>query len=217
MPRGNPPPPAPRTVADALLTPYRHRSSPVHRLPAAVKLLGAATCVLTCVLLPRAAWLAYTAIGAALVLAAAFSAVSPWHLAKRLLLAEPVAVGIALLALLQVNGVPAFLTMLARSTLCLFCIILLTATTRFTDLLRVFRSLCVPSLLVITLALMQRYLFVLAEESRRLSRARRSRTFLAGRRRTWHLAAGVAAQLFIRSSERAERVYAAMCARGWRL
>ena len=204
-------------MSDAWLNPYRHRSSLIHRLPAAVKLLGAAACVLTCILLPRAAWLAYAGIGAALAAVAALSTVSPWHLGRRLVLAEPFAVGIALLALLQVNGVPVFLTMLVRSTLCLFCIILLTATTRFTDLLRVFRSLRVPSVLVITLALMQRYLFVLAEESRRLSRARRSRTFRAGRRRMWRLAAGVAAQLFIRSSERAERVYAAMCARGWRL
>ncbi len=30
------------------------------------------------------------------------------------------------------------------------------------------------------------------------------------------MAAEVAARLFVRSSERAERIYAAMCARGWR-
>jgi len=107
--------------------------------------------------------------------------------------------------------------MLAKSTLCLFSIILLNSTTRFTDLLQVFRRLRVPALLVVTLALMHRYLFVLVDETARLRRARRSRTFTTGRVFGWHLTATVAAQLFVRTSERAERVYAAMCARGWKL
>jgi len=204
-------------VRDDLLIPYRHRASLIHRLPAAVKLLGAAVCVFVCVLLPRTAWAAYAGIGAGLLVVAVLSLVTAGHLGRRLLLAEPFAVGIALLALLQVNGVEVFLSMLARSTLCLFCIILLNATTRFTDLLRVFRRLRLPPLLVVTLALMQRYLFVLSEETGRLLRARRSRTFTAERRRAWRAMASVAAQLFVRTSERAERVYAAMCARGWKL
>jgi cobalt/nickel transport system permease protein len=204
-------------VHDVLLNPYRHRASLIHRLPAPVKLLGATVCVLVSVLLPRTAWLGYAGIGAGLLVVAVLSSVSPWHLGKRLLLAEPFAFGIALLALLQDNGLQVFLAMLARSTLCLFCIILLNSTTRFTELLRVFRRLRVPPLLVVTLALMQRYLFVLFEETGRLLRARRSRTFAAGRRHAWSLTATVAAQLFVRTSERAERVYAAMCARGWKL
>ena len=73
------------------------------------------------------------------------------------------------------------------------------------------------ALLVVTLALMHRYLFVLVDETARLRRARRSRTFTTGRVFGWRLTATVAAQLFIRTSERAERVYAAMCARGWKL
>lgn len=203
-------------MRNLLLNPYRHRASLIHRLPAPVKLLGATVCVLATVLLPRSAWSAYAGIGAGLLVVALLSAVPPWHLGRRLLLAEPFAVGIALLALLQENGLQVFLAMLAKSTLCLFCIILLNSTTRFTDLLRVFRQLRVPALLVVTLALMHRYLFVLFEETRRLLRARRSRTFTAGRRHAWRLMATVAAQLFVRTSERAERVYAAMCARGWK-
>lgn len=199
-----------------LLNPYRHRASSIHRLPAPVKLLGATVCVLATVLLPRSAWPAYAGIGAGLLVVALLSLVPPWHLGCRLLLAEAFAIGIALLALLQDNGLQVFLAMLAKSTLCLFCIILLNSTTRFTDLLRVFRQLRVPALLVVTLALMHRYLFVLFEETGRLLRARRSRTFTTGQHHAWRLTATVAAQLFVRTSERAERVYAAMCARGWK-
>jgi cobalt/nickel transport system permease protein len=204
-------------VHDELLNPYRHGVSLIHRLPAPVKLLGAAACVLVSVLLPRTAWPAYAGMGAGLLLVALLSSVPLRHLGHRLLLAEPFAVGVALLALLQDHGLQVFLAMLAKSTLCLFCIILLNSTTRFTDLLQVFRRLRVPALLVVTLALMHRYLFVLVDETARLRRARRSRTFTTGRVFGWRLTATVAAQLFIRTSERAERVYAAMCARGWKL
>ncbi len=73
-----------------------------------------------------------------------------------------------------------------------------------------------PRLLVTVLALLYRYLFVILEESGRLARARRCRTFSRGRGAAWGSSAEIIARLFVRTSERAERVYAAMCARGWR-
>jgi cobalt/nickel transport system permease protein len=74
----------------------------------------------------------------------------------------------------------------------------------------------VPGLLVTTLALMHRYLFVLANEMERMRRARLSRTFTRRRRVRWQTLATVVGQLFVRASERAERIYDAMCARGWK-
>jgi cobalt/nickel transport system permease protein len=94
--------------------------------------------------------------------------------------------------------------------------LLLANTTPFSDLLRVLKRLHVPALLVTTLALMYRYLFVLIDEAQRMKRARTSRTFSSKRSWTWHMSATVISQLFIRASERAERIYDAMCARGWR-
>jgi cobalt/nickel transport system permease protein len=94
--------------------------------------------------------------------------------------------------------------------------VLLSNTTPFADLLRVLKAWRMPALLVTTLSLMYRYLFVLVDEAQRMQRARASRTFTPKRRRAWRTMATVISQLFIRSSERAERIYAAMCARGWR-
>jgi cobalt/nickel transport system permease protein len=48
-----------------------------------------------------------------------------------------------------------------------------------------------------------------------MRRARASRTFNQGRLRAWGTLATVIGQLFVRSTERAERIYAAMIARGW--
>jgi cobalt/nickel transport system permease protein len=203
-------------LRDRVLSPYQHGSSVVHRLPAGAKLAAAIACILLIVLLPRTAWWAYAAIGALLVVVAFIARANLRQMLARLLLLEPFVLGIALLALLRPGGTALFLSMLTKSTLCLACMILLTATTRFSDLLAVLWRLRVPSLLVTTLALMHRYLFVLLEEMERMQRARRSRTFVAGRSSAWRSSAQVAGQLFVRTSERAERVYLAMCARGWK-
>ena len=200
----------------ALLEPYQHQRSAIHRLLAAVKVGGALAFVLVIVLLPRAAWTAYAAAGALLLLLAGLSRIPPAALARRLLLVEPFALGVALLSLLQPNGLMIFAAALTKSTLCLFCMVLLSSTTRFSALLRVLWRIRVPSLLVTTLALMHRYLFVLVDEAGRMTRARRSRTFSRDRASAWRSSASVIAQLFVRSSERAERIYAAMCARGWK-
>jgi cobalt/nickel transport system permease protein len=203
-------------VHNHLLSPYQHRASPIHRLPAAVKLAAALTFVVAVVLLPRSAWCAYAGAAAALFLIAALSRLAPRQLGIRLLQVEPFALGVAVLSLLQRDGLAVFAAMLVRSTLCLFCLVLLAGTTRFTDMLHVLWRLRVPALLVTTLALMHRYVFLLADEMGRMTRARRSRTFSRSRLGAWGALATVIAHLFVRSLERAERIYAAMCARGWR-
>jgi cobalt/nickel transport system permease protein len=203
-------------LRDRFLSPYQHGTSAIHRLPAGFKLAVAVGVILLIVLLPRTAWAAYAVVAAVLLALAIAARAGLRPMLVRLLLLEPFVLGIALLALLRPGGVTLFLSMLTKSTLCLACMILLTATTRFTDLLAVLWRIRVPALLVTTLALMHRYLFVLVEEMERMRRARRSRTFVTGRAPAWRNSAEVAGQLFLRTSERAERVYLAMCARGWK-
>jgi cobalt/nickel transport system permease protein len=195
---------------------YSRLKSPIHRLPAGAKLAGALMLVIGMVALPsrHAVWLCAPA---GLLLAVAAISRVPWRfLLRRMILLEPFVLGVAVLALFQPGGGRLFLVLVARTTLCLFTMVLLANTTRFSELLRVLRAIHVPRLLVTTLALMYRYLFVLVDESQRMKRARASRSFTLRRRRTWHTMATVISQLFIRASERSERIYAAMCARGWR-
>ncbi|HUL77166.1 MAG TPA: CbiQ family ECF transporter T component, partial [Vicinamibacteria bacterium] len=59
-----------------------------------------------------------------------------------------------------------------------------------------------------TIALMYRYLFVLIDEAGRMQRARASRTLRPSRAFEWRSTAALAGQLFLRSTERAERIYA---------
>ena len=190
--------------------------SPIHRLPATGKLLVALLLVTATVVAPWPMRFWAPVLGLLLAALAAASRIPVAWLAKRLLLVEPFVLGVALLALFQPNGGAVFADRIVRSTLCVFTMILLAGTTPFAGILAAFRRLHMPALLVTILALMYRYLFVLADEGARMRRARASRSFGGGRRLAWRTPAGVAARLFVRSSERAERIYAAMCSRGWR-
>ncbi len=195
---------------------YSRLASPIHGIPAAVKLVGALLIVLLVVSVPIATPTIHIFIALALLAIAAASRIPVGFLARRLLFLEPFAVGAALLSLFQANGVAVFAALVIKSTLCLLTMILLANSTPFSDLLDVLKRWHVPALLVTTLALMYRYLFLLIDEAERMNRARASRTFIAGRRRSWRALGSLIGQLGVRSTERAERIYAAMRARGWR-
>jgi len=190
--------------------------TPVHRLPAALKLAAALSLVVAVVLLPpsRPEFLAAVAV---FLLAVAGIGRIPWRfLAWRLALLEPFVLGVAILALFGPGGWRLFLFLVAKCTLCLLAMVLLSNTTPFSEILRVLKAVRTPALLVTTLSLMYRYLFVLVDEAQRMKRARMSRTFVPLRSHSWHAMATVVSGLFLRASERAERIYAAMSARGWK-
>ncbi len=190
--------------------------SALHLVSAGWKLTGALALVLTVVLLPRTqlpGLLALAVILAALLVAGQTPLTA---LLKRMLLLEPLVLGVAGLMLFQPGGGMIFAAVMFKANLCLLTTVLLANTTPFTELVRVLQRLRVPWLFVTTLTLMHRYLFVLADEAERMRRARASRTFTRGRRFQWQALSSVVGQLFVRASERAERIYNAMCARGWK-
>ena len=207
-------------MSAGLLESYQPRRSPVHRLRAQTKLLCMLGFVLGMVALPQGGTFTSVVFGAGglfLTCAALFSGLPMMFLVRRLVLLEPFVLGVAVLSLWQTGGTSVFWHTVARSTLCLSSAILLAATTPFSDIIGVLRSWRVPPLLLTTLALMDRYLFVLVEETGRMTRARASRTFLPRSRWVvWHSLAEMLGQLFVRSTERAGRIYSAMCARGWK-
>ena len=199
--------------------PPRAPSAPAaarRRLPAGARLALAVATVVGVVAMPRGAWLAYGLAGAAVLGAAAVARVRLRDVARRLVDAAPFVVGVAGLAFLQRGGAVVAGTLVAKSAVCVLAMAVLTAATPFADLLDVLRRLRVPALLVTTLGLTERYLAVLGEEASRLRRARRARTFAGSRRAAWSSAATVAAHLFVRTTVRAERIHAAMTARGAR-
>ena len=193
----------------------------VLRLPAALKLAVALGLLLLVVASPWRGYAMAGGVAGGLLLVAVTARLNVIELLKRLLLLEPLVIGVAALNLTGPGGLDRFLPLLARSSACLLVMVVLAATTPFTEMLGVLRRARVPALLLTVVALTHRYLFLLRDERLRLQRARQSRTF--ARRRgagsfvhSWNVLAGVVGMLFVRASERGERVYDAMRARGWR-
>jgi cobalt/nickel transport system permease protein len=190
--------------------------SPVARLPAELK-LGAALVIIVGTVVVPPWWVGWFAgAGLLLGLAVAFSHIPLLFLFKRLAWLSPLILSVALVNALQPAARGSWVIVAVRSTLCLLTVILVSNTTPFSKILRVLKQVRVPGLLITTIALMHRYLFVLTSEAERMARARASRTFVRGRRARWQTLSTVVGRLFVRASERAERIYDAMCARGWK-
>lgn len=216
---------------------YYHRASLIHGRDPRVKVAGALLYIFAVGLTPAGAWWAYAAFLALIIATAWMARLSPALAIRRSFLALPFA--LAALALpFTVPGPPSFevpvlgwkasqpglvrfASVLLRSWLAVQAAVLLTATTRFPDLLWALETLRLPRPLAGVIGFTYRYLFIIADEALRLNRARASRAIRRpGRRRPplgWQarVAGGMVGNLFLRAMERSERVYAAMVARGY--
>jgi len=124
-------------------------------------------------------------------------------------------VGLGAVGLLLGGSKETFLQVVVKTILCVGAAIWLSATTPFTQLLGALRKLKVPPLLTTMLSFMFRYLFVLADEAVRMSRAYQSR---CPRKQNLKDAANIgrlAGALMVRTYNRAERIYLAMLSRGF--
>ena len=195
---------------------HSHSESPIHRMPAIIKLGIAFGIIIVTVLMPieQTGW--FVGAGALLVSVALLSRLPILFLVKRVLVLSPFVLGVAVLNAFEPSARGTWVGVAVKSAICLFTVILISNTTPFSKILRVLKTVRVPGLLITTIALMHRYLFVLADEAERMRRARASRAFAHGRRFQWRGSASVVGQLFVRASERAECIYDAMCARGWK-
>jgi cobalt/nickel transport system permease protein len=187
-----------------------------HRISPNLKLGAALVMITSIALLPRRPDSIYLAPAALLLLFWLISRMPFIYALRRLAVVEVFILGIALLSLVNLSARPLLFSTLIKSNLCAVTMLLLTWTTPFHDILHELRRLRLPSVMLTTLALMYRYLPVLAEESRRMQRARAARTFQHRHRIAWRNLSTIVGRLFLRSADRAERIYLAMCARGWK-
>lgn len=208
---------------------YADLDGPLQRLDPRAKLVAALAAVVLIVTTPNGAWPSYAVYT---LLAAALLAVSrvPLRFAlSRLLGAFPfilcVAAFIPFTAGARDPGAPWYLPgreglllfagVLLKSSLSMLLLVLLAGTTRFDRLLRGAESMGCPRLVVMVLSFMYRYAFLVADDLMRMVRAKQAR---GPERRPWRdlaVLSSMVGVLFVRSYERAERVYLAMCARGF--
>ena len=190
--------------------------SPIQRLPATLKIVFALFSILIVVFTPIRMVYPFGAVALSLILIIALSKIPALFFLKRILVFEPFIVVVAVVSLLQPGGGLKFASIIVKSTLSVTTVILLSNTTPITEGLKILHSIHTPPVFVTMIALMYRYVFVLIDEMQRMKRARLSRTFMKENIRVWHSVSKIIGQLFLRSTERAERIFAAMSARGWK-
>jgi cobalt/nickel transport system permease protein len=207
---------------------YREGTSPVHRLPAQVKIVCALLAVICVVATPRTEFWAF---GLYLVLLLAVwwvASVPVGHIGKRALIEVPFVVialvmpflgggeRVTVLGLsLSEQGALAGWNILAKGTIGVLASLTLAATTTPRELIVGMQRLHAPAVLTTIATLMLRYLEVIAAEAKRMRVARISRGH--NPRFLWQVGAtarGIGV-LFVRSYERGERVHLAMVSRGW--
>lgn len=201
-----------------------------------MKVVAALLLILGILLTPDSAWVAYPLLWTLIGVLAAIARVSAWRLSRLAGVALPFALvavtllfttpgrPITALAGLVITdaGLARFMGIVLKSWLAMHVALLLSLTTDFNDLLDALAHMGVPATLVAIIGFMYRYLFTLKDEAERLLRARAARSGVMpglrpGGSLLWRarVAGGMVGNLFLRSYERSERVYAAMLARGY--
>jgi cobalt/nickel transport system permease protein len=203
-------------------------TSPVHRLPAEVKIVAAVLGLLCVVATPRGAFAVFGGYFLLLVAVWAVARIPPGWIARRSLIEAPFVVLAVLLPIsggaphvewlgltLSQPGLLGAWNILVKGTLGVLTSLTLAATTPMRELLLGLQRLHAPTLAVTIATLMLRYVDVIVAEARRMRVARLSRGH--DPRFLWQAGAtarGVGA-LFVRAYERGERVHLAMLSRGW--
>jgi cobalt/nickel transport system permease protein len=213
---------------------YSGLDSFVHRLDPRTKLLCSLAFILAVVLTPLGTWKVYAAyllVMAGLIL---LSRLPLKYVLKRSLVIFPFVIMIAIFVpffkqgqvaasydigawhiAVTWEGLAALANVIAKSWLCILCLIVLSSSTKFEQLLHGMYRLKVPRVFVQITSFMYRYMFVLADQAMRMQMARDSRNYGLNRRNIFKTMGNMIGMLFIRSYERAERIYAAMLSRGY--
>lgn len=206
-------------MAGDFVDPFAERNTICHRLPAGLKLVLTLLVVVAAGVIPLRLW-PLTGCLLCLVFAALSLAEIPIrYLLRRMALWLPVLVLISLSIPFSQGfsrGWGLAATILLRALTAFLAGLWLVGTTPFERLLATLARLHLPRILLMLLAFMYRYTFVLFDELARMRAAQRARTF--GRRRLatiWIENTRLVATLAIRALTRAERIHDAMGARGW--
>lgn len=196
---------------------YGDLDSPLHLLDARSKILGFAALIVTILWTPAGWGFHFFMYFFLIAILMGISQIPLAYIVTRTLVILPFAL-LAGIARPWTGGFDFtwFYALLMRSVLSLALLILLTNTTRFSELLKGLRKLGMPRILAVNLSFLYRYLFVLLDEIMRMRQARDCRRAgRAGLLTELKTLGSMLGTLMVRSFERAERVYQAMLSRGF--
>jgi cobalt/nickel transport system permease protein len=204
-------------------------ASPIHRLDPRAKIVGFAAITLVGASTPPRLWPVLLACALALAAIATAGGLGPRLVWKRARVVLPLVVFVAVFVpfvrggeridlgplSLSEDGLTTFASVASKAAIGTVSAVLLGATTSFPDVLHGLERMRAPRLLVLIAAFMYRYLFVIAGEARRMRVALAARGYRPRHALQAAAIGRVAISLFLRTYDRAERVYVAMLARGY--
>jgi cobalt/nickel transport system permease protein len=211
---------------------HREGTSIVHRLDPRLKLLVLLSFIFVTVLIPYSRKQLFVIYGFVPVILAFISGVSIFHYLSKLSKLYPMIFIITIfipffpgnsaavyqLGLVKIypDGLQKFLLINVKAILTMMMTIVMISTTDLTMLLKGMEKLRVPRMFISILSFMYRFIFLLIDETERMSMAYHSRYLkmsFTGRIKTFGQLIGI---LFIRTYERGERIYLAMESRGFK-
>ena len=201
--------------------------SPIHALDARAKVMVTfifAIAVVSCDRYELARLLPFFIFPAVMI---ALAGLPPLYLARKIALLSPFVLMAGIFnpvfdrsVLYQIGqmeisgGWISLLSLLIRSLLTVGAAFILVGTTGFTAVCQALERLGIPQLFAVQLLFLHRYIFVLADETARASRARELRS--CGRKGLGIVSFGsLVGHLLLRTWQRAERIHTAMLARGF--
>lgn len=201
-------------------------NTPVHRIDPRIKILLTFAFIIAVTSCSQYAVIELLPFAAFPVFFAAAADLPTAFLLQKLLIISPFAVLIGIfnplfdrdimlsIGRLQISGGwVSFVSILIRYLLCMSSVLILTATTGFYRICTSMQSLKVPSVLTMQFLLLYRYLFLLADEVLRLTRARKLRSF--GRKSPGLKSTSLLlTSLLFRTLHRSGCIHNAMCSRG---
>lgn len=213
---------------------YCDLDSFIHKLDPRTKLVASLAFILAVLLTPVGRWHIFAVYFGIIATLLGFSRLPPVYVLKRSLVIIPFVLLVAVFIpffkegeiagsyniwlwkiSLTYDGLFVLANVLVKAWLCILSLILLSSTTKLSDLLKGLRQLGVPQTLVVILSFMYRYIFVLIDEAMRMQQAYQSRDIGGSLLRRLKALGNMIGVLFIRSYERGERIYMAMLARGF--
>jgi len=220
-------------VEHSFIDRYSNLDSFIHRLDPRAKLITTLAFILAVVVTPPTKWPAFAGYFVLISILLLLSKLPPLYVFKRALVIIPFVLLIGIFNIFKpgevvasfhiwhwqvsitYEGLLVLWNVFVKASLSILSLILLSSTTKFTNLLKGLEQLRMPRVMVMTLSFAYRYIFVLADEAMRMWRARESRNF--GGKRIWRIKTigHMVGTLFLRSYERGERIYAAMVSRGY--
>jgi cobalt/nickel transport system permease protein len=203
------------------------QQTPIHQLDPRAKLITSLVFITTVISFGKYEISALIPYFVYPVFLGAMGNIPPVYLLKKLLLVSPFAVMIGIFnplidrdILISLGGIGisggwvSFVSVLIRFTLTVGVALTLIAVTGFNAVCMALDKLGTPRVFVVQLVFLYRYMFVLVDEAARMVRARSLRTF-EGTGSGIKAYGSLVGHLLLRTMDRAQRVYMAMCCRGF--